>query len=67
MAPGLQYHRNFAAAIYEAEVHLRKMGAPWSLTKELDKSVSKSRVDIAEISQPACTAVQLAEVTLLKS
>ena len=51
----------------EADAHLRKMGATWSLIEELAKPAPYSRVNDAEISQPACTAVQLALVMLLKS
>lgn len=67
MASGLRHYSVFAKAIDEAEEHLRSMKAPWSLTEELNKSEADSRVDEAEISQPACTAVQLALVMLLKS
>lgn len=37
------------------------------MPEELDRPESESRVNDAEISQPACTAVQLALVSLLKS
>ena len=37
------------------------------MAEELDKSASESRINDAEISQPACTAVQLALVMLLKT
>ncbi|KAI0456999.1 putative polyketide synthase [Xylaria acuta] len=67
MGSGLWHHSAFAAAIDEAEAHLQKMGAPWSLTEELTKPAPDSRVNDAEISQPACTAVQLALVMLLRS
>ncbi|KAL8989312.1 MAG: hypothetical protein Q9177_001774, partial [Variospora cf. flavescens] len=67
MAAGLRRYKPFAAAIDQAEAHLHAMGASWSLKEELDKPAPKSRIDDAEISQPACTAVQLALVVLLKS
>lgn len=67
MGSGLQRYSAFTTAIDEAEAHLKKMGAPWSLTEELAKPAPDSRVDDAEISQPACTAVQLALVMLLRS
>ena len=67
MISGLQHHQVFTAAIEEADAHIRKMGAAWSLTEELAKPASHSRVNDAEISQPACTAAQLALVMLLKS
>ncbi|KAI0402885.1 putative polyketide synthase [Xylaria palmicola] len=67
MASGLRHYIAFATAIDEAESYLREMGAPWNLTEELDESAPDSHVNDAEISQPACTAVQLALVTLLSS
>ncbi|KAI1778713.1 putative polyketide synthase [Hypoxylon cercidicola] len=67
MASGLRHYKIFADAVDEAEAQIRKMGAPWSLTEELAKLTAASRVDDAEISQPACTAVQMALVLLLKS
>lgn len=67
MATGLQYYKVFAAALDQAESHLQAMGAKWSLNEELNKAAGSSRVDDAEISQPACTAIQLALVELLKS
>ncbi|KAI0968650.1 putative polyketide synthase [Xylaria arbuscula] len=67
MGSRLRDYSAFATAIDEAEAHLRTMGAAWSLTEELAKSAPDSRVDDAEISQPACTAVQVALVMLLRS
>jgi NADPH:quinone reductase-like Zn-dependent oxidoreductase/malonyl CoA-acyl carrier protein transacylase/SAM-dependent methyltransferase len=67
MATGLQHYKVFAAALDQAEAHLRTMGAKWSLKEELNNAAGSSRVDDAEISQPACTAIQLALVALLKS
>ncbi|KAK0630367.1 polyketide synthase-like protein [Bombardia bombarda] len=67
MASELQHYETFATALKDAEAHLNSMGATWSLSEELAKPASSSRVDVAEISQPACTAVQLALVNLLKS
>ncbi|RYC55767.1 hypothetical protein CHU98_g10440 [Xylaria longipes] len=67
MCSGLRHYSVFATAIDEAEAHLQKMGATWSLTEELAKPTPDSRVNDAEISQPACTAIQLALVMLLRS
>lgn len=67
MASGLWHYKAFAAAMDQAEAHLREIGASWSLREELAQPVSDSRVNAAEISQPACTAVQLALTILLKS
>ncbi|GAB1320914.1 Type I Iterative PKS [Madurella fahalii] len=67
MALRLHNYEAFAMALGQAEDHLRNMGASWSLTEELGKPASSSRINDAEISQPACTAVQLALVSLLKT
>lgn len=67
MASGLRHYKAFTAALNQAEAQIREMGAGWSLLDELQKPAPESRVDAAEISQPACTAVQLALVELLRS
>ncbi|KAK8023284.1 Compactin diketide synthase mokB [Apiospora marii] len=68
MAAGLDRYPAFSGAIQRAERFLtEQLGAPWSLTAELAKAQAASRIDGAEICQPACTAVQLALVALLQS
>jgi acyl transferase domain-containing protein/NADPH:quinone reductase-like Zn-dependent oxidoreductase/SAM-dependent methyltransferase/acyl carrier protein len=67
MATGLGHFKVFADAIDEAESILEKLGANWSLKKELSRPAPATRVNEAEISQPACTAVQIALTLLLKS
>ncbi|KAK8042488.1 polyketide synthase [Apiospora phragmitis] len=67
MSAGLQHYKAFARAMDVAEEYFREFGAAWSLTEELLKPDADSCVNDAEISQPACTAVQLALVTLLRS
>lgn len=67
MASGLRHYAAFSNAMGKAEDHLRALGAPWSLAEELDKPASDSRINDADISQPACTAVQLALVELFKT
>lgn len=67
MASGLKHYPTFARAMSDADMLLTELGAPWSLAEELEKSTSNSRINDAEISQPACTAVQLALVLLLAS
>ncbi|KAK2603882.1 hypothetical protein QQS21_003917 [Conoideocrella luteorostrata] len=66
MASELRHHV-FTAAIDQAEMYLRNNGADWSLKAELAKPPAESRIDDADISQPACTAVQIALVLLLQS
>ncbi|KAG6325504.1 Type I Iterative PKS [Claviceps purpurea] len=67
MANGLWQYKVFAAAMEIAEECLRELGAAWSLKEELEKPEADSIVNDAEISQPSCTAVQVALVALLKS
>jgi acyl transferase domain-containing protein/NADPH:quinone reductase-like Zn-dependent oxidoreductase/SAM-dependent methyltransferase len=44
---------------------LRKCGAQWSLITEMKKGPEISRLDEAELSQPLCTALQIAVFELL--
>lgn len=67
MSAGLRRYSEFARTIIAAERFLSDLGATWSLTEELDKYEHESRINDAELSQPACTAVQLALVILLRS
>lgn len=46
---------------------LCRQGCQWSLVKELSRSPEGSRVNEAEIAQPATTAIQIALVDLLES
>ena len=55
----------FASAIQKADHVLTGLGASWSLIAELERSAELSLIDSPSISQPACTAVQIALVELL--
>ncbi|KAI1101229.1 hypothetical protein F4804DRAFT_16950 [Jackrogersella minutella] len=57
----------FTQAIDYADACLTALGAPWSLVEELSKDEKTSAVGAAHISQPSCTAIQLALVDLLQS
>ncbi|KAH6652321.1 putative polyketide synthase [Truncatella angustata] len=57
----------FKNAIDRADTVLRSVGAPWSLIEELSKDEKTTQVGAAHISQPSCTAIQLALVDLLHS
>ncbi|GLA73933.1 type I Iterative Polyketide synthase (PKS) [Aspergillus tubingensis] len=58
----------FAAAIHRADKHLSEgLGAEFSLREELLQTDTNSRVNMPYISQPACTALQIALVDLLRS
>ncbi|KAK5627480.1 hypothetical protein RRF57_003195 [Xylaria bambusicola] len=62
-----QQYPVFTSAIDYADVCLGSLGASWSLLEELSKDEKTSKVGAAHISQPACTAIQLALVDLIKS
>ncbi|KAI2602442.1 ketoacyl-synt-domain-containing protein [Hypoxylon sp. NC1633] len=57
----------FTQAIDYADDCLRSLGAAWSLVEELGKEEKTSAVGAAHISQPSCTAIQLALVDLMRS
>ncbi|KAL7624973.1 hypothetical protein AAE478_004187 [Parahypoxylon ruwenzoriense] len=57
----------FTQAIDYADTCLRALGASWSLVEELSKDEKTSAVGAAHISQPSCTAIQLALVDLVRS
>lgn len=62
-----QQYPVFANAIDYADVCLASLGASWSLLEELSKDEKTSIVGAAHISQPACTAIQLSLVDLMRS
>ncbi|CAN8105526.1 unnamed protein product [Discula destructiva] len=65
---GAQGFQVYTTALDSADRNLSKLGAEWSLVDELiHKDKDASRVSDANISQPACTAVQLCLVDLLRS
>ncbi|KJR88229.1 polyketide synthase [Sporothrix schenckii 1099-18] len=57
----------FTSAIDHADRCLAALGAEWSLVEELGRDATTTRVNEAHISQPSCTAVQLALTDLLSS
>ena len=57
----------YALTIREADRILTGLGASWSLINELEKVQESSIINDAHISQPACTALQIALVDLLSS
>jgi acyl transferase domain-containing protein len=62
-----QSHPVFAHTLRAADACLAELGANFSLVDELAKDAETSGVGQAHISQPACTAVQLALTNLLAS
>jgi acyl transferase domain-containing protein/NADPH:quinone reductase-like Zn-dependent oxidoreductase len=57
----------YAAALKLADSHLVSLGAGFSLLEELEKDEDLTLINAAYLSQPSCTAVQLALVDLLRS
>jgi len=55
----------FAASMKHSEQEFLRFGADWNLLQELDKVESNSSIDQAWLSQPCCTAIQIAVVDLL--
>ncbi|KAH0269790.1 putative polyketide synthase, partial [Aureobasidium melanogenum] len=57
----------FAAALNTADDTLKALGAEFSLKEEMLKPADTSLINAAHISQPACTALQIALTMLLSS
>ncbi|KAF9875052.1 hypothetical protein CkaCkLH20_07318 [Colletotrichum karsti] len=57
----------FRESLEAADLSMREMGASWSLTDELWRDEETSKIGLAHISQPVCTALQVALVDLLRS
>ncbi|KAI1499706.1 hypothetical protein F5X99DRAFT_430330 [Biscogniauxia marginata] len=62
-----EHYPVFTNAIDYADACLRSLGAIWSLVEELSKDEKTSAVGAAHISQPSCTAIQLALTDLMRS
>lgn len=60
----LQSNETFRASIKALDRHLH--GASYSIEKELKRPAKTSRLSSAELSQPLCTAVQIALVDTLR-
>jgi acyl transferase domain-containing protein len=57
----------FKESIIKADHTLKELGKSWSLIEELTKDEKSSLIQLSSISQPVCTAVQIALVDLLNS
>ncbi|KAK0707635.1 polyketide synthase [Lasiosphaeris hirsuta] len=62
-----EQYPTYTQSLNHADSCLAALGAGWSLIDELSKDAKTSKVSEAHISQPSCTAVQLALVDLLRS
>ncbi|KAK3690558.1 hypothetical protein B0T22DRAFT_516168 [Podospora appendiculata] len=63
----IRTHPVFSDAITRADAALRNIGADFSILEELSRDKKTTKVGLAHISQPICSAVQLALVDLLAS
>ena len=57
----------FDQRLEEAESYLLELGCPWKLREEMFKPQSESQINKPSLSQPLCTALQIALVDLLSS
>ncbi|KAI0480938.1 polyketide synthase [Xylariaceae sp. FL0804] len=67
MGRELMSNATFRGSIYAADKYFGELGSTWSLMFELFKDKETSRVNEARLSQPLCTALQVALVDLLFS
>ncbi|KAF3905358.1 hypothetical protein AA313_de0209816 [Arthrobotrys entomopaga] len=56
----------FAQSIDRSAKYLKSFGCSWDLNEEISKAASNSRVYETDLSQPLCTALQIALVDLLE-
>ena len=57
----------FERSIIAAEAHFTRLGAAWNLRTELFKADEVSSINKASLSQPLCTAIQMALVDLFRA
>ncbi|KAI1138623.1 hypothetical protein F5Y05DRAFT_418859 [Hypoxylon sp. FL0543] len=66
MGRELRAYSTYNNSLIEATAHLRSLGCEWDLLEELAASEAQSRINEPQISQPACTAIQVALVDLFR-
>lgn len=66
MGRELQRHAVFRASIEDADAYMASIGGDWSVIEELGRDKATSRIDEPQLSQPLCTALQVALVDLLR-
>lgn len=66
MGKGLEIFPAYKSSMEASEKMLRDLGCPWSLSEELTRSEDECNLRRTDYSQPACTAVQVALVDLLR-
>ncbi|WDK19629.1 KR domain-containing protein [Colletotrichum graminicola] len=67
MGVGLMRYEVFRRSIHECDEFLRSLGCGWSVIEELGALPESSKINEANLSQPLCTALQVAAVDLLRS
>lgn len=67
MGLGLMLYPAFSKSMHRSSSVLEKLGASWSLLRELGRDHASSRLHQSEIAQPVTTALQIALVDLLSS
>ncbi|KAM3511944.1 hypothetical protein MY11210_004415 [Beauveria gryllotalpidicola] len=66
----LKSNKNFQNSIQRMDSELKRIGGAdlkWTIEGELKKTAKRSRVNLAEFSQPLCTAVQVSLVECFKA
>ncbi|TPX16490.1 uncharacterized protein E0L32_003784 [Thyridium curvatum] len=63
----IQGYPVFKASLEKFDAVLKRVGAPFSMMEELARDAKESRLSDADLSQPGCTAIQIALVDLLAS
>ena len=58
--------RQYRGSIKTSDAMLSELGATWTLSEELQREESESRINDSAIAQPAVTALQIALVDLLQ-
>ncbi|KAH9205133.1 fatty acid synthase S-acetyltransferase [Leptodontidium sp. 2 PMI_412] len=66
MGKELSIFQSFKNSMLKSEAILKSLGCPWSLEEELSRPEKESNIRATNYSQPACTALQVALVDLLK-
>ncbi|KAI8269455.1 Highly reducing polyketide synthase [Colletotrichum sp. SAR11_239] len=67
MGKGLSVYKVFRDSMLRSETTLKALGCTWNLTEELSRPEAECNLRFADYSQPACTALQVALVDLMKS
>ncbi|KAL6796632.1 putative polyketide synthase [Trichoderma sp. SZMC 28012] len=65
MGRELLAYNSFRKSLQDATDYFKSIGSDWDLLEELQKSEKASRINESRISQPACTALQVAVTDLL--